>query len=370
MKGEIYVNFIDFEKAFDKVHREKMWNILSEYGLPNKYVQTIRLLYENYTARIEHEGKLTQKIKINSGVRQGCILSPLLFIIIIDWVMERTADNRTGITWDPFRKLEDLEFADDICLLTQKKQYLQEKTSRLTTIAKTVGMKVNGKKTKILTHSNNEGEKINIEGEEIEEFGEFCYLGSVVTVKGGCRRDIDRRIGQAQKTFNMLRKVWSSSAFTRKTKLRLFKTNVKSVLLYGAETWNDSKQNMKKLQRFINKCLRIICGFFWPLRITNERLWQITGEEPIEKTIKRLKWKWIGHTLRKPQSSITRQALDFNAAGKRRIGRPADTWKRSVNRELAKHNLSWNEAKRKASNREEWKKLVQDITEIEPDLQD
>jgi hypothetical protein len=68
-----------------------------------------------------------------------------------------------------------------------------------------------------------------------------------------------------------------------------------------------------------------ILGIWWP-NMSNEEVWRRTNHEPINIIIKRIKWKWIGHTLRKPQVDITRQALECKPAGKRR-GRPRQTWR-------------------------------------------
>jgi hypothetical protein len=94
---------------------------------------------------------------------------------------------------------------------------------------------------------------------------------------------------------------------------------------------HGKKQTKKKiinsLQAFINKCLRRIRCIFWPTVVTNENLWKLTNKEPVATTIKRRKWEWIGHTLRKDQSAIERQALDWSPQRKRRRGRPRTTWR-------------------------------------------
>ena len=101
-----------------------------------------------------------------------------------------------------------------------------------------------------------------------------------------------------------------------RTKIRLFQSNVKSVLLYGSETWSLKKTLSSKLQVFINTCLRQIMKIKWSDKVHNNILWKRTGQEPIDKEIGRRKWRWIGHTLRKPTSSITRHALQWNLQGK------------------------------------------------------
>nr|KAG5707418.1 hypothetical protein BaRGS_005385 [Batillaria attramentaria] len=74
----------------------------------------------------------------------------------------------------------------------------------------------------------------------------------------------------------------------------------------------------QKIQTFLNTCLRRIFNIRWPEKIRNEELWERAGQEPVAKQILRRKWGWIGHTLRKPASSTTRQALTWNPQEKRK----------------------------------------------------
>ena len=103
-----------------------------------------------------------------------------------------------------------------------------------------------------------------IAGKQIEEVDEFRYLGSIVSKKGETDEDIQVRIGKARQAFAMLRPIWRSTALTTRTKLRFFGSNVKAVLLYGAETWRLTKELKQKLQVFINKCLRSILRIWSP----------------------------------------------------------------------------------------------------------
>ena len=143
--------------------------------------------------------------------------------------------------------------------------------------------------------------------------------------------------------------VWKEKCIRLQTKLRIFDTNVKSVLLYGLETWRSMKLLIKKLQTFINKCLKMILNIHWPEVISNEELWGRTHQSRIEESIKRRKWKWIEHMLWKPENNITRSALEWNPQGFRRRGRPRQSWRWSVLDELAKKNITWLEAKRTAN---------------------
>ena len=93
------------------------------------------------------------------------------------------------------------------------------------------------------------------------------------------------------------------------TKLFVFNPNVKTVLLYGGETWNSSQNVLNKLQVFMNKCLRRILNVRWPDKIRNEELGKRTNQVPVEEEIKKRKWKWIGHTLQKPPLNFAKQTL-------------------------------------------------------------
>ena len=154
---------------------------------------------------------------------------------------------------------------------------------------------------------------IHIGDEVIQRTDHFTYLGSVVSESGGTEEALVARIRKAQQAFATLRTVWKSRAISLNTKLRIINSNIKSVLLYGSETWRLTKALLSKVQSFLNK--RQILGIFWPNVITNEELWARTGQGDVETTIKRRKWKWIGHTLRKAPNNTTRMAIGRPSGG-------------------------------------------------------
>ena len=200
---------------------------------------------------------------------------------------------------------------------------------------------------------------IIVNKEAIEEVQDFTYLGSNIGRDGGADRDVELRIGKARQAFRILRPIWLSSQLSTSTKIRIFNTNVKSVLLYGSETWKTTKSLQSKLQVFVNKCLRYILKIWWPNKITNEELWRKTNQEDITSTIRRQKWNWIGHTLRKDSATnITRQALDYNPKGKRKQGRPKNNWRHSTLKDLETVGMTWQEAKVMAQKRVRWRAMV------------
>ena len=129
----------------------------------------------------------------------------------------------------------------------------------------------------------------------------------------------------------------------------LFHTNAKSVLLCHSETWRTTQATLHKLQSFINGCLRKLLCIRWPKKIRNEDLWKTANQEPVAAQIRRRKWGWVGHTLRKPASSISRQALTWNLQGKRKRGRPRNTWRRDTKAETLRSGHSWKELEKAQS---------------------
>nr|KAG5698646.1 hypothetical protein BaRGS_003160 [Batillaria attramentaria] len=272
--------------------------------------------------------------------------------MVVDWIMRQsTAGQKTGIQWTFTKHLEDLDFADDISLLSHRQQHAQEKLERVTVEAEKTGLRINTGKTEILRINNQQQDPGQLQQEEIKEVEKFTYLGSVVSKDGGADDDIKSRISKARHAFKTLQPIWRSPALSFHNKIRIFNTNVKSVLLYGSETWRTTKTNRNKLQTFVNRCLRNILNIRWPEVISDEDLWNRTKQTPIGEDIKKRKWGWIGHTMRKSPSNITRQALDWNPQGKRKVGRPRQTWRRSTDAEVKAAGMTWAELKRLSQNR-------------------
>jgi len=169
------------------------------------------------------------------------------FLLAIDWAMKKTtSDSRNGIQWTLVDQLEDLDFADDLALLSHTHSQMQAKTSKLEAISSKVGLQINNDKTKIMRVSSKSNEHIRLANQDIEDVTSFTYLGSVINITGGTDEDVLVRIGKARSGFNIL---------TTATKIRIFNSNVKPVLLYGSETWRMTERTMSKLQAFINRCL-------------------------------------------------------------------------------------------------------------------
>ena len=353
---QLHVNFVDFEKAFDSIHRDSMWRILRHYGIPSKLVRLIKGFYLNFQCTV---GKDTDFFDVKTGVRQGCVMSAMLFNIAIDWVMRKTTNGASkGIRWTLFSKLEDLDFADDIALVSHTHQDMQDKTNNLDKYGRQIGLRINTRKTETMTVHVATPSPIKVNGTDLQQTDNFSYLGSIIRPEGGTKEDIRSRLGKARSVFKNMNTVWRSSQYNTGTKLKLYQSCILSTLLYGAECWRITETDLGKLRSFHTTCLRKILRIFWPRRIRNVELIERCSQEDMENIISKRRWKWIGHVMRRDSNSIVRTALHWTPEGKRKRGRPRMTWRRTVEGEIKEMKQTWGTLTKLAQDRNDWRAFV------------
>ena len=152
--------------------------------------------------------------------------------------------------------------------------------------------------------------------------------------------------------------MWLSKLLQKGIKIRIFNDCVKSILLYGCETWFVTKDIQHKMQTFVNRCLRYILRIWWPNIISNKDLWKVTRQEDINVEIRKRNFRWLCHTLRKEDGEIPKSVLLWNLQGNRKRGRPRNSCRRSVNKEVGR---SWNELTFLAADRRKWKGLTDNL---------
>ena len=199
----LFINFIDFEKAFDS-----LWKLLRHYGIPEKIESIIRSSYSGMSNRVIHDGKTSESFNVLTRVRQSCLLSPFVFLLAIDWIMHETIINkRNGIQWSISSQLDDLDFADDLALLSHTYNQMLEKTSVLDTTAQQLGLNIHRKKTKVSRMNTANTNPIPLKGEPIEDVNSFTYLGSIFSKTGGTDEGVKAIIQKARNAFLMMKNI-------------------------------------------------------------------------------------------------------------------------------------------------------------------
>jgi hypothetical protein len=167
-------------------------------------------------------------------------------------------NEKNGIQWRPYKHISYLDYADDVSFLSCSSDGLKEMCKKLNNHGEPECLKINAQKTKIMRNtranpSNNE--QITLHDINIEEVDLFTYLGSLITSEGGAEIDVKNRINKARSAFGMVSKDWLSNQINLHTNIKIFNSNVKSVLLHACKTWKVTIAITNQLQAYINKCL-------------------------------------------------------------------------------------------------------------------
>ena len=157
---------------------ETMWKLLRLYGVPEKIISLIRCTFQDMSCRIAHAGQLSESFEVKTGVRQGCLLSPFVFLLVIDLIMKTTTTGSNNIIqWTLKTQLDDLDFIDDRALLSLSHSQMQDKTTLLETTSSGTELKINRKKTKLTKMNTTANAPVTVGGEPIREVESFVYLG-------------------------------------------------------------------------------------------------------------------------------------------------------------------------------------------------
>lgn len=351
MNQKVYACFIDLEKAFDKVQHHRMINILKTKDVDSRDIRIIHNLYWNQTAKIKVENELTEEMEIRRGVRQGCVLSPLLFNLYSEAVFQEALEDMTEGLIINGEVLNNIRYADDTVILAQSMEDLQHLIERMNHQCNNYGLKINLKKTKALIvnkTTNNEADLI-INNTVIEQVPYYKYLGTWITNTGDQSKEIRSRIETARSTFNKMRKFLCNRDVHLNLRIRMLRCYVFSTLLYGVEAWTLKQNNIRNIEAFEMWCYRRILKISWTEKISNvEVLQRVNKDCEVIKTIKTRKLQYLGHLMRGEKYSLLRNIMQGKIRGKRSVGRRKISWLRNL-REWC--GCSSNELFRKVANR-------------------
>ena len=270
---------------------------------------------------------LSRWIRATIGSRQGDPLSPLMFLTILEKMMEKMECNDTGGIEIQGRKIKDLRFADDIDLLAENEEDLQKLTTELHESGKSYGLMINKGKTKVMVMGKDTRADIRIDGENIEQVDQFVYLGSLITKDNNCSLEIKRRIGIAAGTYGSLNEIWKSTKISFQNKLKLLDSCVMSTLLYACEAWTLKKEDKRRLDAFEMRCYRRMLRVKWTERRTNESIRvQINRMKTITTRVLERKMSFFGHICRMKDDRLIKMVVFAKTEGKRKRGRPTRRW--------------------------------------------
>ena len=332
---EVYACYIDFEKAFDKVKHDKLHQLLVSKNIDSDDVRIISNLYWDQKANTMVENQQTEEIEIRRGVRQGCILSPLLFNLYSEAIFRETLeDELVGIVING-EIINNMRYADDTVLLTTNLEDTQHLLEKLNDRCNEYGLKINFKKTKLMvvTKCPQGLNQVNltVANTTIENVSAYKYLGTWIEQSGDQTREIKTRIEIARSTFVKMKKLFTSRDINIGLRMRMLRCYVFSTLLYGVEAWTLKKNHIDKLQAFETWCYRRMWRIPWTDRVSNaEVLDRMQKECEIINTMKRRKLQYLGHIMRGQKYTLLQLIVQGKISGKRSIGRRRVSWLRNL----------------------------------------
>ena len=393
---ETWILFLDLVKAFDRVPRALLWELLGKFGVPPKLVRLLKVLHVGVSVKFEVDG-IKHEVICTIGVKQGDILGPVLFIIFMAGVMltwRKTAadcpplifrtkedDVLTGRRYTAKGdelQLNDSEYADDTAALFVSRESMERYCPPLVEHFHSYGMEIHvgdvsfpdkKSKTEVLfvaappsTYANpssyDNRDLSNIElggGKYFPVVERVCYLGNILTRDCKDDENVTARIDAAGAAFGSMRKsLFSNAGICFQAKKVVYEGLILSILLYGSESWCLTEILFKKLRTFHARCVRAMCRVNrWHTRIhriSNDDLLSRLDLKSIDSYVTRRQMQWAGHLARMPYERLPRKMMTSWAPSKRPSGCPSYTYGRGLFKSLKKANVA----------RENWYQLAQD----------
>ena len=176
----VYFCFTDYAKAFECVDHDKLRKILQEVRIPGHFSCHLRNLFAGQEATVRTGNRTTDWFQIGKGVCQGCILSPCLFNLYAEYIMQNAGlDEEAAGIKTARRNINNLKYADDTTLLAESEEALKSLLMKVKEENEKVGLKLNIQKTKIMASSPSISWQTD--GEKVEKVTDFIFLGSQIT---------------------------------------------------------------------------------------------------------------------------------------------------------------------------------------------
>ena len=407
---DLFFAFVDLEKAFDRIPRSVLWWAMRKLGVEEWIVRMVQAMYTDVRSSVRVNSKYSSEFQVKVGLHQGSVLSPILFIIVMEAL---SIEFRTGCPWE-------LLYADDLVIVAESAEELIHKLKIWKVNLESKGLRVNMGKTKILCSSHKAVQQnkdsgrypcgvchkgvgsnsiyctqckhwihkrctdtkgklkntpdfkckkcrgmlppipapqfteVIMDGEKLEVVETFCYLGDVTGQTGGCNDAITARLKSAWKKFRELLPIFTNRGISLHSRGHIFESCVRSVMLHASQTWPVTVEGVSRLIRNDNTMIRWICSTKLADRVPSEQLRSRLGLSSLEDALRWGRLRWFGHLERMDDECWPKKIVHINVDGSYPRGRPRKRWMDNVSSDLKHLRLE----KTLAQDRVAWRKAI------------
>ena len=347
-KIPLYMCFVDLQKAYDSVDRELLWQVLARAGIPEEMIAVIRQFHDGMQARVRLDnGELSEWFAVTQGLRQGCVLSPLLFNIFfaaaLEVVLVRFSEDDVILkdmvyldeetveeTETPLERVKravwGMLYADDAAVVSRSADGLARMMTVIVRVFGAFGLTVSEKKTETLLmrapgKPPKKGETptppplplaIAAAGQKYAQTTKFRYLGGLVTEDGELTQEINNR---SKAAWACIRR-FSRELFDRPTapwelKVRLLKAEAMEALLYGCVTWAPRREHYRALRKIHYRLLLRVIGYRRVQgtyrQLSYAQALKKTGCQSVEATIRQRRLLFAGALARQPDGRLPKR---------------------------------------------------------------
>jgi hypothetical protein len=203
-----------------------------------------------------------------------------------------------------------------------------------------------------------------IDNSSIERMEEFKYLGTTLTAQNSIQEEIKSRLKLGNACYHSVQKLLSSRLLSKNLKIKIYRTIILPLVLYGCETWSLTLREERRLRVFENRVLRRVFG---PKRddvtkewrkLHNEDLNDLYSLPNIVRVVKLRRIRWAGHVARMGKDRGAYRVLVGKPEGKSPLGRPRRRWEDNIKIDLQEVGGGGGDWMELAQNRDRWRALV------------